>query len=178
MRRTSGGRKPLDRVTRLLLIVGAVLWYSPLVIMSLDLVNRRIHPPPNDYGMNTNRVTRDVNFMIWEDAAILMGRGLGGICVGVGAVRLFLASSESGERLPSHMTVRFVPSLRDALAECEKSKGNPLTREEVMGVVNSTHAMPFSREVAAAIDKGRGYRDINPRNCWLEWQEVRMQKAD
>ena len=71
-----------------------------------------------------------------------------------------------------------MPSLVSTLLNRELAKGAPLTEAEVLDIRDkcSTTAMP--PEVAAEIDKSRGYKDISPENCWLDWQNVREELVE
>lgn len=66
-----------------------------------------------------------------------------------------------------------VPSLVATLLNWERDKGSPLTEEEVIQIRNSCEAIAVSRDVARKIDEERGYLDIDPENCWQEWQQAR-----
>jgi hypothetical protein len=67
----------------------------------------------------------------------------------------------------------FNPSLAALLLAAEKDKGNPLTEAEVIAIRNSATVMMVPEESAAEFDKKRGYKDIDPGNCWQEWCELR-----
>jgi hypothetical protein len=67
----------------------------------------------------------------------------------------------------------FNPSLAALLFAAEKDKGSPLTEDEVIAIRNSSTMMMVSEEAAAEMDKKRGYKDIDPDNCWQQWCELR-----
>jgi hypothetical protein len=67
----------------------------------------------------------------------------------------------------------FNPSLAALLLAAEKDKRSPLTKDEVFAIRNSATLMMVSEEAAEEIYKKRGFRDINPDNCWEEWCELR-----
>lgn len=67
----------------------------------------------------------------------------------------------------------FMPSLSALLLASERQKGAPLTEKEVLAIRDSATVTMLSAETAAKMDAQRGYKDINPENCWQEWQELR-----
>jgi hypothetical protein len=66
-----------------------------------------------------------------------------------------------------------MPSLVATLLNRENAKGCPLTEEEVINIRDSCPSVAVPPEVAEKIDEERGYKDINPENCWEEWQKAR-----
>jgi hypothetical protein len=70
-----------------------------------------------------------------------------------------------------------MPSLVATLINREKAKGSPLTEAEVIQIRDACPSVAVPVDVAQAIDEKRGYKDIDPENCWAEWQEARMRPA-
>ncbi|WP_144377126.1 hypothetical protein [Mesorhizobium amorphae] len=68
-----------------------------------------------------------------------------------------------------------VPSLVAILLSREREKGRPLTEEEVIEIRNSCAVIAMPPDVARRMDEERGYLDIDPENCWLEWQQARRE---
>jgi len=66
-----------------------------------------------------------------------------------------------------------MPSLVATLLDAEKKKGSPLTEAEVLAVRDKCPSVKLPRNVAAKVTEGRGYQDIDPEHCWVEWQEIR-----
>jgi hypothetical protein len=66
-----------------------------------------------------------------------------------------------------------VPSLVAILASAERSQGRPLTRSEVENVVSKSTAMSMEPAHALALERSRGYADIEPELAWEQWQIVR-----
>jgi hypothetical protein len=66
------------------------------------------------------------------------------------------------------------PSLVATLLNRERAQGAPLTEEEVIQIRDSCPAIVLTREDAKRMDESRGYLDIDPENCWAEWQRVRL----
>ena len=66
-----------------------------------------------------------------------------------------------------------IPSLVATLLDRERAKGSPLTEEEVIRIRDNCAAVAVPAEVAREIDESRGYVDIDPENCWEEWQRAR-----
>lgn len=78
----------------------------------------------------------------------------------------------------SELIIYISPSLVATLLNRECAKGNPLTEEEVIQIRDSCPAIVLTQEVAKRIDESRGYLDIDPENCWEEWQRVRLELAE
>jgi hypothetical protein len=47
-----------------------------------------------------------------------------------------------------------------------------LTEEEVVAIRDGCEAIAMPRDVVAKVAEERGYEDIDPENCWEEWQRV------
>lgn len=62
-----------------------------------------------------------------------------------------------------------IPALCLVLMNMEKQKGSPLTEEEVVAARDSAVCMNVSRKVHAAMQKSRGYRDLDLENVWEDW---------
>lgn len=71
-----------------------------------------------------------------------------------------------------------VPSLVATLLNREKTKGSPLTEEEVIQIRDNCGAIAVPFDVAQQMDESRGYRDIDPENCWEEWQQARKELTE
>jgi len=65
-----------------------------------------------------------------------------------------------------------MPQLGAILAHSERQKGSPLTQEEVYLLRDQAVAILIDRHVAENLFESRG-RDIDPENCWAEWQVLR-----
>jgi hypothetical protein len=65
------------------------------------------------------------------------------------------------------------PSLATLLLAAETDKGSPLSEREVLGIRDSATVLKLPAETAAQMEKQRGHKDIDPENCWTEWQELR-----
>jgi hypothetical protein len=71
-----------------------------------------------------------------------------------------------------------VPSLVATLLNRERTKGSPLTEEEVIQIRDTCPAIAMPPDVARKVDESRGYLDIDPENCWEEWQRARLELAE
>ena len=67
----------------------------------------------------------------------------------------------------------FIPSLIALLVHAEDSKGDPLTHAEVLSIRDHANVMMMEKMHAQALDESRGYDDIDPENCWYDWQMCR-----
>ncbi|MRT26943.1 hypothetical protein GJV14_23545 [Enterobacteriaceae bacterium RIT697] len=67
------------------------------------------------------------------------------------------------------MTIVFVPSLIALLLSKADEKGSPLTELEVLDIRDNATAIYVDAEAPLSMSESRGYRDIDPENCWAEW---------
>lgn len=74
-----------------------------------------------------------------------------------------------------HLVAVFMPSLVAVLIRSEKQKGMPLAEHEVLETRDKAIVMMMRAEEAAKMEESRGYRDIDPDNCWMEWQQIRQE---
>ena len=79
---------------------------------------------------------------------------------------------------PENKIHYFIPSLASILRRAELSKGAPLTESEVMDIKDNATAIAVTPEIAQEMDAKRGYCDIDPENCWTEWQALRQTDFD
>jgi hypothetical protein len=73
------------------------------------------------------------------------------------------------------MVITSIPSRVSLLWRREQNKGAPLTEKEVVETCNESAAVALPLMTAAAVEDGRGYRDIEGDNCWAEWQQARIE---
>lgn len=66
-----------------------------------------------------------------------------------------------------------VPSLVAMLTAAARTKGAALTRAEVERLVDEAPAIAMAVSDAVALERSRGYADIEPRLAWEQWQIVR-----
>jgi hypothetical protein len=69
----------------------------------------------------------------------------------------------------------FIPQLAQVLGRAEQKKGSRLTQVEVETLRDKSTCIMMREKEAAAMDESRGYRDVNPDNCWADWHRVRPQ---
>jgi len=68
----------------------------------------------------------------------------------------------------------FIPALALLLRQAEQAKGSPLTRAEVLQVRDKGTCMMLRSSIALEMEEKRGFRDIDPEDCWEEWQTLRQ----
>lgn len=68
----------------------------------------------------------------------------------------------------------FVPSLAAVLIAQEDKKGEPLTPEEVLQIRDDAICIMMPLAEASKMEEHR-YRDIDPENCWYEFQLLRRE---
>lgn len=69
----------------------------------------------------------------------------------------------------------FVPPLAMWLARAEAVKGSRLTETEVVRVRDGAVCMMMAPAEAAKLAESRGYRDVEPEDCWADWHRLRVQ---
>jgi len=69
----------------------------------------------------------------------------------------------------------FMPPLATMLAHAEGLKGNPLTEAEVLQVRDKATCIMMKSNDAEKMIETRGFRDVNPENCWADWHRLRVQ---
>jgi uncharacterized protein YegJ (DUF2314 family) len=69
----------------------------------------------------------------------------------------------------------FLPALVVLLVHAEDVKGEPLSKNEVLAIRDDGSCIMMDEEDARAMDESRGYRDIDPENCWYDWQIQRRE---
>lgn len=72
----------------------------------------------------------------------------------------------------------FVPALVTILLEAERSKGEPLTRDEVVTLRDTAAAIMLPAATATSMAAARGYDDLDPERVWEQWQQAREIFAD
>ena len=68
-----------------------------------------------------------------------------------------------------------MPALSVVLVNAEDKKGEPLTYDEVIEIRNQSHCVMVHPKRARELAESRGYEDIDPENCWYEWQLLRRE---
>ncbi len=72
----------------------------------------------------------------------------------------------------------FMPSLASILLHHEKKKGAPLTEDEALAIRDRATVVMSPVSVAREVEAKRGYRDVEPEFCWLEWCSLRLTLAN
>lgn len=69
----------------------------------------------------------------------------------------------------------FIPALVVLLLHAEDKKGAPLTKHEVERIRDNAPCIMMDVDDVPKMDESRGYRDIDPENCWHDWQRTRRE---
>jgi uncharacterized protein YegJ (DUF2314 family) len=69
----------------------------------------------------------------------------------------------------------FIPALCALLQNMEDKKGSPLNKDEVLSIRDGAAVMMVTKEHFEAMAGSRGYADIDPENCWYDWQMLRRE---
>jgi hypothetical protein len=84
----------------------------------------------------------------------------------------FLEPGQVGVKA-GQLVVTIIPSLIAVLTAAERAEGRPLKRREVEDIVAKSAAMAMNPNEARAIERARGYADIEPELAWEQWRIVR-----
>jgi hypothetical protein len=71
---------------------------------------------------------------------------------------------------PEGLSILPIPSLASILVGAEMKKNAPLTQAEVESIRDKAAVVAAPAHVADAVEHGRGYKDVNPAECWEEYQ--------
>ena len=69
----------------------------------------------------------------------------------------------------------FIPSLASVLLRAEQEKGSPLTEQDTLAIRDKAVCVAFPEDKVPASEEARGYPDIDPEDCWAEWQRLRVE---
>jgi uncharacterized protein YegJ (DUF2314 family) len=69
----------------------------------------------------------------------------------------------------------FVPALGPLLIHAEDQKGEPLSETEVLRIRDNAACIMMPIVAARKLEESRGYRDLDPENCWHDWQLLRAE---
>jgi hypothetical protein len=95
---------------------------------------------------------------------------------GGAAEKTLMANEKPGTGATSKGLVPvFMPALAIVLAGAESSKGRRLTEAEVLRIRDNAPCVTMEPEDAAKMAESRGYRDVEPENCWADWHRLRVQ---
>lgn len=72
----------------------------------------------------------------------------------------------------------FMPALSVLLMRAEELKSAPLSQAEVERIRDGAICMSVRTSVARQMDESRGYDDLDPEDCWAQWQILRANLAD
>lgn len=67
----------------------------------------------------------------------------------------------------------FIPALVAILVNVEDKKGSPLSYDEVIEIRDNASVIMMEKPDAGELAESRGYDDIDPENCWYDWQMCR-----
>ena len=73
---------------------------------------------------------------------------------------------------PEGHAIVFVPALATVLLAAEESDGE-LGEAEALSLRDRAETIAIPAENARRLEAGRGYRDLDPENCWQDWQTRR-----
>lgn len=74
---------------------------------------------------------------------------------------------------PTRLAVTFMPALVAILLAAEQKAGRALTQSEVEALRDAASCVTMDHRDARALERTRGYADLDPELVWQQWQLVR-----
>lgn len=71
------------------------------------------------------------------------------------------------------LAIVFIPSLASILMAAEKKAGQPLSQKDVEELTSKCSCITMEYSDAQALERRRGYADLDPERVWDQWQIVR-----
>ena len=84
-----------------------------------------------------------------------------------------LRTPDSARLKATKLALTFIPSLSVVLTAAEQAKGSPLGQAEVEQIVAEGSVVAMEHRDTQALERSRGYADIEPELAWEQWQIVR-----
>lgn len=69
----------------------------------------------------------------------------------------------------------FMPALGTILLSAEDKKSEPLTQDEVIEIRDNAACIMMNIADSTKMAESRGYVDLDPENCWYDWQMLRRE---
>jgi hypothetical protein len=70
----------------------------------------------------------------------------------------------------------FMPSLLSRFRDAEAELGSPLTSRQAREIRDNAAGVLLPEPIASKLEERRGFRDLDPKNFWNDWQEFRLKK--
>lgn len=71
---------------------------------------------------------------------------------------------------PGELAFVFMPALAVVLTAAEEQQGKPLTKAQVEKITQGAACMTMKHEDARALERSRGYADLDPELAWAQWK--------
>lgn len=81
------------------------------------------------------------------------------------------AARQVGDLLPT-----FVPSLHAVLTALESKQGTPLTKRQVEAARDQGACIAMKPRDVQALERERGYADLNPELVWDQWHALQQRQ--
>lgn len=78
-----------------------------------------------------------------------------------------------GQRQATKLAIVFMPALAALLQAQEEQAGTPLDRDEVARLTHQAACITMTHEDARALERKRGYADLDPELAWEQWSVLR-----
>jgi len=76
---------------------------------------------------------------------------------------------------PENYVILFIPALVAILLSVERKSGGPLSQAQVEAVRDTASVVVSPPHAVKSVEEKRGYRDLDPREVWQEWQMARKE---
>jgi hypothetical protein len=77
--------------------------------------------------------------------------------------------------MASDLVPVFVPPLATLLAESEREAGRRLSEQQVEAIRDRATVVMMKPEDAERMAESRGFRDVDPEDCWADWHRLRVE---
>ena len=74
--------------------------------------------------------------------------------------------------MASELVPVFMPPLATVLAAAERQAGRALSEQEVVAIRDRSVAMMMKPADAERMSESRGFRDVDPEDCWADWHRL------
>jgi hypothetical protein len=75
----------------------------------------------------------------------------------------------------SELVPVFIPPLATVLAATERQRGQALSEADVLAMRDGAAVIMMRTEDAERMTVSRGFRDVDPEDCWADWHRLRVE---
>lgn len=87
-----------------------------------------------------------------------------------------LGPANSTARSIGELVLTFIPALRAVLTALHSEQPEPLTEQQVLAARDQGACIAMKPRDAQALERQRGYADLDPELVWVQWQSIQAQR--